>query len=61
MNNKQIPFWEEEQFAQLFKEKAEDVKIEKPNPEGLLWAIEHLGIENVLYVVDIFNYLVSDN
>lgn len=33
---------------------AEDVKIEKPNPEGLLWAIEHLGIEkeNVLYVGD---------
>ncbi len=33
---------------------AEDVKIEKPNPEGLLWAIEHLGIEkeNVFYVGD---------
>ncbi len=33
---------------------AEDVKIEKPNPEGLLWAIEHLGIEteNVVYVGD---------
>lgn len=33
---------------------AEDVKIEKPNPEGLLWAIEHLGVinEEVLYVGD---------
>ena len=33
---------------------AEDVKIEKPNPEGLLWAIEHLGVEKrkVLYVGD---------
>lgn len=33
---------------------AEDVKIEKPNPEGLLWAIEHLGLEKdeVLYVGD---------
>ena len=33
---------------------AEDVKIEKPNPEGLLWAVEHLGAEksNVLYVGD---------
>lgn len=32
----------------------EDVKIEKPNPEGLLWAIEHLGAinEDVLYVGD---------
>lgn len=33
---------------------AEDVKFEKPNPEGLLWAINHLGVgkENVLYVGD---------
>lgn len=33
---------------------AEDVKIEKPNPEGLLWAMEHLGVakEYVLYVGD---------
>lgn len=33
---------------------AEDVKIEKPNPEGLLWAVEHLKAEksNVLYVGD---------
>lgn len=33
---------------------AEDVKIEKPNPEGLLWAIEHLrsNKENVLYIGD---------
>lgn len=33
---------------------AEDVKIEKPNPEGLLWAIEHLGVrkEEALYVGD---------
>lgn len=33
---------------------AEDVKIEKPNPEGLLWAIEHLEAmnEEVLYVGD---------
>lgn len=33
---------------------AEDVKIEKPNPEGLLWAMNHLGAANqeVLYVGD---------
>lgn len=33
---------------------AEDVKIEKPDPEGLLWAIEHLDAmkEEVLYVGD---------
>lgn len=33
---------------------AEDVKAEKPNPEGLLWAIEHLNVrtEEVLYVGD---------
>lgn len=33
---------------------AEDVKIEKPNPEGLLWTIEHMGFskEEVLYVGD---------
>lgn len=33
---------------------AEDVKVEKPSPEGLLWAIEHLNInkENVIYVGD---------
>lgn len=33
---------------------AEDVKVEKPNPEGLLWAIEHLEVtkEEVLYVGD---------
>lgn len=32
---------------------AEDVKIEKPNPEGLLWLIDYLGVEktDVLYVV----------
>ncbi len=33
---------------------AEDVKVEKPNPEGLLWTIEHFKITNkeVLYVGD---------
>lgn len=33
---------------------AEDVSVEKPNPEGLLWAIDYLGIEknDVLYVGD---------
>ena len=33
---------------------AEDVRIEKPDPEGLLWAIQHLGAdkENVLYIGD---------
>lgn len=33
---------------------AEDVKVEKPSPEGLLWAIEHLKVdkEKVLYVGD---------
>lgn len=33
---------------------AEDVKVEKPNPEGLLWAIEHLGVDkkDVLYIGD---------
>ena len=33
---------------------AEDVKIEKPDPEGLLWVIEHLKLKNeeVLYVGD---------
>lgn len=33
---------------------AEDVKVEKPSPEGLLWAMEHLNMnkENVIYVGD---------
>ena len=33
---------------------ADDVKVEKPSPEGLLWAIEHLAVdkEKVLYVGD---------
>lgn len=33
---------------------AEDVKIEKPDPEGLLWAIDRLGLtkQEVLYVGD---------
>ena len=33
---------------------SEDVKVEKPDPEGLLWTIEHLGLEkeDVLYVGD---------
>lgn len=33
---------------------AEDVKVEKPSPEGLLWAIEQLQVnaEEVLYVGD---------
>lgn len=33
---------------------AEDVKIEKPDPEGLLWAIDHLNAkkEEALYVGD---------
>lgn len=33
---------------------AEDVKASKPNPEGLLWTLEHLGLkkEEVLYVGD---------
>ena len=33
---------------------AEDVKIEKPSPEGLFWLIDHLGVEkmDVLYVGD---------
>lgn len=33
---------------------AEDVKIEKPDPEGLLWTIEHLELakDEVLYVGD---------
>ncbi len=33
---------------------AEDVKVEKPNPEGLLWAIAHLNVgkDEVLYVGD---------
>ena len=33
---------------------AEDVKVEKPNPEGLLWVIDYLGAEknDVLYVGD---------
>uniref|UniRef100_UPI0040563352 HAD family hydrolase n=1 Tax=Acetatifactor sp. TaxID=1872090 RepID=UPI0040563352 len=35
---------------------AEDVKVEKPSPEGLLWALEHLTMkkEEVLYVGDSF-------
>lgn len=35
---------------------ADDVKIEKPNPEGLLWIIEHFGLgkSEVLYVGDSF-------
>ena len=33
---------------------AEDVKVEKPDPEGLLWAAGHLGVEKdrILYVGD---------
>ena len=33
---------------------AEDVKIEKPNPEGLLWLIDYLGVEktDILYIGD---------
>lgn len=33
---------------------AEDVKIEKPNPEGLLWVVDRLGLDKkqVLYVGD---------
>ena len=33
---------------------AEDVKIEKPNPEGLLWTITNMGVnrDEVLYVGD---------
>lgn len=33
---------------------AEDVKIEKPDPEGLLWTIQHLGVkkQEILYVGD---------
>lgn len=33
---------------------AEDVKIEKPDPEGLLWVMEHLKLKNeeILYVGD---------
>lgn len=33
---------------------AEDVKIEKPNPEGLLWAVDNLQLEkdDILYVGD---------
>ena len=33
---------------------AEDVKASKPNPEGLLWTLERLGLkkEEVLYVGD---------
>ncbi len=33
---------------------AEDVKVEKPNPEGLIWTIRHLGLKNdeILYVGD---------
>ena len=33
---------------------AEDVKIEKPNPEGLLWTVQRLGLQQdeVLYVGD---------
>ncbi|MDD6811956.1 MAG: HAD family hydrolase [Lachnospiraceae bacterium] len=33
---------------------ADDVKVEKPNPEGLLWTVAHLNLrkENVLYVGD---------
>lgn len=33
---------------------ADDVKVEKPNPEGLLWVIDnwHLEKDNVLYVGD---------
>lgn len=33
---------------------AEDVKVEKPNPEGLLWVIEYFGVgkADVLYVGD---------
>jgi len=33
---------------------AEDVKVEKPNPEGLLWVIDYFGVDknDVLYVGD---------
>jgi len=33
---------------------SENVKVEKPDPEGLLWTIDHLGLEkeDVLYVGD---------
>jgi len=33
---------------------SDDVKIEKPDPEGLLWAISHLGVDKkeVLYIGD---------
>lgn len=33
---------------------AEDVKVEKPNPEGLLWVVEYFGVEkkDVLYIGD---------
>ena len=33
---------------------AENVKIEKPNPEGLLWVMDHLKLkkEEILYVGD---------
>ena len=33
---------------------SENVKVEKPDPEGLLWTIDHLGLEKeeVLYVGD---------
>ena len=33
---------------------SEDVKIEKPNPEGLLWAIRHLQLkkDEILYIGD---------
>ena len=35
---------------------AEDVKVEKPNPEGLLWTIRHFGVDKseVLYIGDSF-------
>lgn len=43
---------------------SDDVKIEKPNPEGLLWAIEHLDVklEDVLYVGDsIVDAMTAEN
>lgn len=56
---------EAEKFSKYFKEKADsvmvdntelydDVKIEKPNPEGLLWAVDNFQLEkdDILYVGD---------
>ena len=43
---------------------SEDVKVEKPSPEGLLWAIGYFGVErkDVLYVGDsIVDALTAEN